>query len=102
MYLDEGKRIQAGKEINGKSDQHSLAMTIYRHIFPWESPWKNGWKAEDSHDNVEQSLHFPKDKKITPGQKEVLRKATSFNPEDRYNTCIEFIQAFQAAKHNQQ
>jgi serine/threonine-protein kinase len=64
-------------QVTGKSDQHALAITIYRQL--WVSqPWEGSSGLDYFHE-------------------EVLRKATSFNPEDRYSTCTEFIQAFQSA-----
>ena len=82
-----------------RSDQHSLATAMFRMLYgetpEWISAKRQNTEEIESHRLREQKMSRPRGMPINVY--DVLEKATEYNPENRYNSCTEFIEALQKA-----
>ena len=86
-------------ETDPKSDQHSLAVSMFRMLYgdtpKWITTRGKSTKELDFHQFRDQEMSRPPNMPINIY--DVFVKATEYNPQDRYESCTEFIEALQKA-----
>ncbi len=87
-----------GKELDGRADQYSLAVVAYE-LFVGELPFTGEASTAISLMHVTKAPPVPSNLNpaIPPEVDEVLLKALSKAPGERYPTCTDFVDALQAA-----
>ncbi|HEU0121701.1 MAG TPA: protein kinase [Bryobacteraceae bacterium] len=90
----------SGKAVDGRADQYSLAVMLYE-VLTGEKPF-----VADSLPTLffrvvsEMPQPVPRlNPTLSPAIDDVLQKALSKNPDDRYPTCAEFVRSLERACH---
>jgi streptogramin lyase len=73
-----------GKEVDGRTDQYSLACLLYE-CLTGEPPFPRGSEAATLFAHLEEPPPAP------PGLEDVMRHALAKDPAERYATCSEFV-----------
>ena len=81
-----------------RSDQYSLAIT-YVELRTGRLPFHSESWMEVLEAHCTGNLDLSG---LTPGEREVIRKATSVKPDDRYPTCVAMVAALRRASEQQQ
>ena len=93
------ERHQHPHTTDPKSDQHSLAIAMFKMLYgdtpKWTATRGKSTKELEYHKFKDQVMSRPEGMSITVH--DVFEKATAFKPEDRYKSCMEFIEALQKA-----
>ena len=87
-----------GMQISGKADQFSLAVIVYE-TFTGEKPFTAEYLPTLLYKIVREEILAPQrlNPTLGPAVEAVLRKALAKNAADRYNTCVEFVNALVTA-----
>jgi serine/threonine protein kinase len=89
--------LELGGKVTDRSDQYSLAMT-YVKLRTGKLPFD---ESQSSFRVIEEQLKGRLNlEKLLPAEREIILKATSRKPEDRYPSCVAFIEALDAAAQN--